>query len=632
MPKLDIIKEIYDTVEKERISKAFFEGANIVLYTTDREYLLNPGEDIKKAVDLLKKRIELRADPAILKSQKNVEESIRKMVPEEAEIRDILFDPARSVVVIEALKPGLVIGKEGSLLRQIKEETLWMPNVRRAPPVKSKIVDDIRKVLFIESEYRRDFLNNVGHRIYDGWTRNKREEWVRMSFLGGARQVGKSCLLLQTPESRVLIDCGVDITDSNNGYPFLDSPDFKINEIDAVIVSHSHLDHVGFVPYLFKFGYRGPVYCTEPTRDVSAMLLIDYIKVMMDKRKDPVFSMDDIKEFIKHTVTLNYEEVSDITPDIRITLYNAGHILGSSMVHLHIGNGLHNILYTGDLKYAKSLLLDQSETRFPRLETLITESTYGGKDNVLMTKKESEDMLVSAVKETLENKGKVLVPVLGSGRAQEVMMLIEKAMREGSLPVHPVYVDGMVWDITAIYSAYPEFFNSHLKKLIFHMDLNPFLSQVFKQVGSAKERQEVIDGEPCIVLATSGMLVGGPSVEYLKNFGDNPRNLLLFVSYQGEGSLGRRIQNGEREIAFASGENRHEVLQLKANVVTVEGLSGHSDRKQLMSFVGALNPKPKKVIILHGEVSRGIDLASSLHKAYRIETVVPRNLDAIRLR
>ncbi len=632
MAENKLIKEILRIIPKEKISKTLFEAANIVLYTKDKEFLFTSSDYIKKAVETFKKRIELRPDPSILLNQEDAEKIIKQLIPEEAGITEILFDPARSIVVIEALKPGLAIGKEGKILKEIKEKTLWVPNIRRAPPIRSKIIEDIRKVLYKESEYRRDFLNRVGHRIYDGWIREKRKEWIRISFLGGARQVGRSSLFLQTPESRILLDCGIDTSDSENGYPHLEAPEFRINELDAVILTHSHLDHVGLVPLLFKYGYRGPVYCTEPTRDIAAMLCIDLIKVMRDERKEPIYTIDDIKEFIKHTIVLNYEEVTDITPDVRITLYNAGHILGSAMVHIHIGNGFHNILYTGDLKFSKTQLLDPAVTTFPRLETLIIESTYGGKDNVMPSRKQSEEELIRLIKETIANKGKVLIPVLGSGRAQEVMVIIERAIREGKLDEVPVYIDGMVWDITTIYSTYPEFLNRSLRKLIFHKDHNPFLSPIFKQVGSSKERKEVIEGEPCIILATSGMLVGGPSVEYLRALGDNSRNTLIFVSYQSEGTLGRRIQMGEREFHFPIGNNMYETLQLKMNVHTIEGLSGHSDRKQLLAFVGSCNPKPKRVIVVHGEQSRAIELASTLHKVFKIETQVPRNLDTLRIK
>ncbi len=627
-----ILDEILKKLPKDNISSAGYEGANIVLYTKDKEFFLDNRGLIRELVNEFKKRIELRADPAIVLDLESAQKAVKKIIPKEAGVSNINFDAQRSRVIIEAEKPGLAIGKQGAVLREIREKTLWAPLVKRTPALKSKLIENIRAVLYQHSDYRRKFLDQVGHRIYDGWIREKKHEWVRLSFLGGGRQVGRSCLFLQTPESRVILDCGVNIASDEQAYPYLDAPEFNIKDLDAVIITHSHLDHIGFVPYLFKYGYRGPVYCTAPTRDVGALLLIDYVKIMRARGKDPIFDIEDIREMVKHTICLDYDEVSDITPDVRITLYNAGHILGSAMVHMHIGNGLHNMLYTGDMKYGRTSLLEPAVTKFPRLETLVMESTYGGKDNVLPSRSQSEAHLSEVISKTVKRGGKVLVPVLGSGRGQEVMLIVEKMIKEGQIPKIPVYIHGMVWDITAIHTAYPEFLNREVRKLIFHKDENPFLSDTFRQVGSKKEQMQIVEEEgPCVILATSGMLVGGPSVEYLKHLADNPKNSLMFVCYQGEGSLGRRIQMGEREITFTTGQ-RHEVTPVKCEVYTEEGLTGHSGRNQLTNFVNRCDPKPRKVAVCHGENSRCLDLSSSVHKMMRIETVAPRNLEIIRLK
>ncbi len=629
----EITKEILSKIPEGIISEVNFEAANIVLYTKDKDFFLNNNGLIREIVDLIKKRVELRPDPSITMDMEKAEEEIRKTLPEEAGIGSIIFDPQRSGVIIEAEKPGLAIGKQGSLLRDIRTKTLWIPLIRRKPAIGSNLIENIRAVLYLNSDYRRKFLDKVGHRIYDGWIRGKKNEWIRVTYLGSARQVGRSCLFLQTPESRVLLDCGVNVADDANPYPHLEAPEFDINELDAVVLSHAHIDHCGFIPYLYKFGYKGPVYCTAPTRDVSALLLLDYIKIQRAEGKEPIFSAEDVKEFVKHTITLEYNEVTDITPDIRITLYNAGHILGSAMVHIHIGNGLHNLLYSGDQKYGKTLLLEPAVTMFPRLETLMLESTYGGREGGSMPQRpDSDSELISIVKETFKRGGKVLIPTLGVGRSQEVMLAIESSVRSGKIGPISVFIDGFVWDVTAIHTAYPEFLNNSVRKLIFHKDQNPFLHEIFKRVGSQKERMQIIEETgPCVILATSGMLVGGPSVEYLRHLADNPRNSLCFVNYQGEGSLGRRIQKGEKEFTVQSG-GKQEIVQVKLEVHTVEGFSGHSSRPQLLNFVNKCDPRPRKVIVNHGESSRCLELASSIHKNFRIETVAPRNLDCVRIK
>ncbi len=628
---LDILKEITSKLPKNKISAAAFEGANIVLYTKDKDFLFEGTRAIKKIVGELKKRIELRPDPSISMPLEKAEKKIKSIIGKDAGICTMFFDAQRSCVIIEVEKPGVAIGKAGETLLEIKKKTLWVPSVQRTPAIKSEIINNIRSVLYENSDFRRKFLHKTGERIYNGWLRQKKEEWIRITYLGSAREVGKSAILLQTPESRILLDCGINVADDNAPYPYLEAPEFKINELDAVIISHAHLDHVGFLPYLFKFGYRGPVYCTAPTRDIMCLSQLDLIKIQINDGKDPIYTSDEVKEMVKHTITLNYEEVTDVTPDVRLTLYNAGHMLGSAMIHLHVGNGLHNILYTGDLKFGKSHVLSQAACSFPRLETLMIESTYGGKDNTLPPFKEQDELLKKMIEETVKRKGKVLMPVLGSGRAQEVLVIIQNMISEKRIDKIPLYIDGMVWDMTAIYTAYPEFLNGQMRSRIFHKDDNPFLYDNIKQIGSSKERAELIESkESCIILATSGMLVGGPSVEYLKKIGDDPKHTLIFTCYQGPGSLGRRIQQGERSVSY---RDKGKVLttELKLQIEKFS-VTGHSDRRELMNFVYRLEPRPKRVIINHGELKRASDFASSIRKSYNIEVNLPRNLDALRLK
>ena len=628
----EIIKEILKIIPKEKITDAVFEGANIVLYTKDKKFFKDDGGVIRAAVSKVKKRIELRPDPSLCMDVEKAEKKLRDFIPKEAGLGNIVFDPQRSIVVIEAEKPGMVIGREAGVLNDIRYKTFWIPQVKRLPPIKSPIIENIRSVLYEHSDYRRKFLNKTGERVYNGWLRQKKEEWVRITYLGAARQVGRSALLLQTPESRILLDCGIDPSSLDGAYPFLEAPEFRLEELDAVIISHAHLDHSGFLPYLFKYGYKGPVYCTAPTRDIMALLQLDVVKIMVGEGKDPIYTSEEIREVVKNTITLDYDEVTDITPDVRITLYNAGHMLGSAMVHIHIGNGLHNLLYSADIKYARTQLLSPAVTKFPRLETLMIEGTYGGKDNKLPPVREQDKYVAELIRETIERKGKVLIPTLGSGRGQEMIIIVEKMIREGIIPKVPVYIHGMVWDITAIYTAYPEFLAPNIRNQIFHKDNNPFLADNIKRVGSMKEQQELLDStEPCIILATSGMLVGGPSVTYLKRLCEDPKHTLIFSCYQAAGSLGKRILDGEREISFATGTNKTETYTIRMNVAKIE-ISGHADRRELMNFVSRCNPKPKRILVNHGEQSRLMDLASSVHKTMGVETQVPRNLDSVRLR
>jgi uncharacterized protein len=624
----EIIKEIMKHVPENKISDVAFEAANIVLYTKDKKFLFNDEGMVRNAVNAIKKRVELRPDPSITLEQEKAEEKIREIL-EEGGVDVVIFDPQRSMVTVELEKPGIAIGNKCELLNRIKEETLWFPIIKRTPPIRSKLIENIRSVLYENSEYRRKFLHKTGERIYNGWLRQKKEEWIRITYLGSGRQVGRSCIFLQTPESRILLDCGIDVASEDQAYPYLEAPEFRIDELDAIILSHAHLDHCGFIPYIYKFGYRGPVYCTEPTRDVMALLQLDLVKIARDREKDAIYSVDEVKEVVKHTITLDYESVTDITPDVRLTFYNAGHILGSAMCHLNIGNGAHNMLYSGDMKYGKTQMLSPSHTVFPRMETLLIESTYGGKENTLNSN--AEEDLSNIVINTVKRGGKVLMPTLGSGRGQEVVVFIENLIKAGKMPDVPIYLDGMLWDIMAIHTAYPEFLNATLRQQIFHKEENPFLAANIKRVGSAKERKELVEEEgSCIIIATSGMLEGGPSVFYLSELADNPKNSLVFSCYQGEGTLGRQIKSGISEFTTNEGRNS-KTIPIKLEIFGIE-ISGHSDRRELMNFIKNCQPRPRKVIVNHGEASRALDFARTVHQQFKIETVCPRNLDSIRLR
>ena len=294
-----ILDEILKNLpEKAKISDASFEGANIVLYTKNKDFFFDDQSTIREIVNNIKKRIELRPDPSLCMDMEKAKIIIEKIVPAESLTSNVIFDPQRSRVIIESEKPGLAIGKQGEILKEIKKQTLWVPTVRRTPAIRSKIIDNIRQVLYEESEYRKKFLNKVGHRIYDGWIREKKHEWVRLSYLGAGREVGRSCLFLQTPESRILLDCGLNpaATSEDQQYPYLDAPEFKIDDLDAVIISHSHLDHCGLVPFLYKMGYKGPCYMS-----------VDYKEPILIKEDGKIKKIK-IGEFIDKTIDIEEDK------------------------------------------------------------------------------------------------------------------------------------------------------------------------------------------------------------------------------------------------------------------------------------------------------------------------------------
>jgi KH/beta-lactamase-domain protein len=450
--------------------------------------------------------------------------------------------------------------------------------------------------------------------------------------MGGFREVGRSCMLLQTPNSRVMIDCGVNVAgnDPKSSFPYLNVPEFSLEELDAVVISHAHLDHCGFIPYLYHYGYDGPVFCTTPTRDLMTLLQLDHLDIAHREDNPLPFNTKHVQKTVERAITLDYGEVTNIAPDIKLTLHNAGHILGSSMAHMHIGDGQHNVVYTGDFKYERSRLLDPATTKFPRLETLVMESTYGGHDDVQPSRNSSEKKLMKIIYQTLKQKGKVLIPVFAVGRAQELMIVLEEYMRHGMIDEVPIYIDGMIWEATAIHTARPEYLSKDLRDQIFHAGRNPFISDIFHKVTNPNKRKDIIDGNPSIILSTSGMLTGGNSVEYFKALSGDEKSTLVFVGYQSEGSLGRRIQKGWTEIPLVE-EGKTKVFNVKMNIETLQGFSGHSNRRQLMDYVKRLSTKPEKIITCHGDPHKTVDLASSIHRSLKIETKTPLNLECTRI-
>lgn len=612
------------------ITEIEFEGPEVAVYSRNPQILVDNGELVKTLAKELRKRIVIRSDPSVRKARKEAEKIVRELVPEEAEISTIQFDPNIGEILIEAVKPGLVIGKNGATLRKITSETFWRPNVSRAPPIESRIIKTVRNILFTDSEERKKILRKIGRRIHRKQVFPT--DWVRVTSLGGYREVGRSSTLLRTPESNILIDCGVNVgrNDSKEMFPRLDAQEFNIDHLDAVVITHAHLDHSGFLPYLYKYGYEGPVYTTKATSNLMTLLQIDYLDVAKKEGKLLPYSSKDVRNTVLHTIPLSYGEVTDIAPDVRLTLHNAGHILGSAIVHLHMGNGLYNMAIAQDFKYRQTNLLDSAVSRFPRLEALFMESTYGNPQDVMPTNRDAEMQLKDIIASTLTRGGKVLIPVLAVGRAQELQIVIESLIARGLIPSVPVYLDGMISEASAVTTCHPEYLSRKLREKIFHVGQNPFLSECFHKVEGREERAKIVLGDPCVILATSGMLTGGPSVEYFDKLLHDSKNSIVFVSYQGEGSLGRKVQKSVNEITMME-KGHARVLKIEMEVHTVIGFSGHSDRKELLKYATKVFPKPEKVFLIHGEKSKCISLASTLHKIMKIETKAPDVLETIRL-
>ena len=629
----DARKAVKKTIPSNiEVTEIDFEGPVIVIYTKNLDEFAKNNDLVRQLAQSLRRRVAIRPDPEMLADSLSAEERIKEIIPEEAKITNIYFEDDTGEVTIEAISPGLVIGKHGAILNEIKKEIGWAPKVVRAPPIPSKTVSEIRNYLRKVQDERKEFLRRVGRRLMR--QRLNDETYLRVTALGGYREVGRSATLLSTRESKILIDCGVAVSaDDNGSTPYLSAPElFPLDTLDAVVVTHAHLDHSGLVPVLYKYEYEGPIYCTPPTRDLMSLLQLDYIKVAVGEGKKAPYESSHIRDAVVHCIPLKYGETTDISPDVRLTLQNAGHILGSSVAHFHVGDGLYNIAFTGDIKFEKSWLFNASVNKFPRLETLVMESTYGGYHDMQPSRQDAANQIREVVRATLSRKGKVLIPVFAVGRSQEVMLVLEELMRNHHIHTVPIYLDGMIWEATAIHTAYPEYLNSQLRTQIFQMGENPFLSSVFKRVDSPEMRERIChDPESCIVLATSGMMNGGPVMEYFKAWCDDGNSTIVFVGFQADGTMGRKIQKGWSDITLNE-KGKQISLKMKMDTETADGFSGHSDRRQLVNYVSTLEPRPERIIIGHGEDHKCSDLASTLYKKFGIETRAPLNLETIRLK
>ncbi len=616
-----------------KITKIEYEGPRIALYTNSPRYLMENGEKISNLVNVIKKRIVIRTDESIRKPEAEARRIIADSVPKEANLQGTIFDTATGEVSVEAKRPWLLQRNAQEFDHvSITEQIGWRLRIRKATTIPSRTIQTINATLKQASSERSKQLRQIGDEIFRPRLSQRTE--VSLYTLGGFGQVGRSSLLLSTPESKILIDCGINpgARSPMDAFPRLDSVHLTLDDLDAVVIGHAHLDHTGFLPVLAKYGYKGPIYCTEPTLPMMNLIQLDAIKVAAAQGKPPIYSERDVKQIMRQTITLPYGTVTDISPDIKLVLANAGHILGSALCHFHIGNGDHNFVYSGDIKFGKSILFEAATWNFPRVETLLIESTYGLKEDIQPSRQEVESAFINTVNNTLADGGKVLIPIPAVGRAQEIMMVIDHYMKSGQMIEASVFTEGMISEASAIHESYPEYLARELKQKILETDDNPFDSEYFTNIEHADAREEPMrEDSPCIILATSGMLEGGPVLEYFKNIAPDKKSKILFVSYQVNGTMGRRVLDGSRQVSMLGKAGKVEAVTISCSVEKLDGFSGHSDYNQLMSFVQRLRPKLRRVLVNHGERKKSENLATSIRRMYRLTSHYPQIQEAIKL-
>ena len=601
----NIMATILKSLPKESgLTKIEYEGPSIALYSKNPRFLIENSQILSNMVNIIRKRVVIRTDESIRKSRRDSTNIIQNRLKSfKSEIKGIIFDDALGELTIFINNSFEILNQiENTILLDLVSETGWKINVRKSI-IQLSTVQFIDKVLSNSIDYRIKFYKELGEKVFRPKLSNSCE--ASIVTLGGFGEIGRSCFLLITKESKVLLDCGINIHEEKpfNYFPRFDITGFCLDEIDAVIITHAHIDHTGFLPLLFKYGYRGPVYCTEPTLPLMTLLFLDYHK------NHGLYSEEDIENVIIHTMPLCMGIVTDISPDIKLVLSNSGHILGSTSIHLHIGNGEYNIVYTGDLKFGKTNLLDNASWNFPRVETLIIEGTFGSKDSP-HKREETDPILIESINQTLRENGRVLIPVPIIGLSQELIYTLTRYQELGKLEQTEIFIDKSILEATYLYEIYYEYLSKEIKTKILTENISIFNYKKLKLVNSKSK----VD-KPGIILVASSMLMGGLSIKFLKQIHDDPLSKIIFLSYQAPGTLGKEIQTGTTEVTI----NGQQPLKLKCKIDSIHGFSNHSDYNQLLAYMSRLKPKLKRVIVNHGEKPRIQNLASSVNKILNIQ-------------
>jgi uncharacterized protein len=618
--KQSIMATILQNLPREcSLTKIEYEGPRIALYSNQPEYLLKNNQVLSNIVNLVKKRIVLRLDESIRKKESEVIKIIENYISKETGFTDILFDPVLGEATIFVRKINEIILNEEKITNTLINQTGWKINFRKTPRGLSAF-KEINKIIKKTTEYRTQFYKRIGEKIF----REKLDPNVEASLisLGGFAEIGRSSMILSTNESNILIDCGLNLytDDPFLIFPRFDSTGIKPSELDAIVLSHAHFDHTGFVPALFKYGYNGPLYCTEPTSFLMYILFREYIKRYKEKA---YYSEKEIEEVFSHLIYLNYNVVTDLSPDIKITPYNSGHILGSASLHFHLGNGDHNFVYTGDLKFGKSGYLENAVWNFPRVETLLIEATNGGREDTFPSREDAIAKLTNNINMTIKGKNTVLIPTQLIGTSQEIIITIDKLMKERKIEKCKIYIDKLIIDVNSIHESYTEFLNKEIQQNIVSSIYNPFRSRSLNTLNSLDGKKEL---EPGIIILPSSLLQYIDSINYLKKVISNSNNMIIFISNQISGTVGKSIMEKEKKIII---NNNHYDIECKID--TIHSFNSHSDFNQLNAYISRLKPKLRKILINHGERSKVQNFATYSSKTHNISTQYQLNQEATKL-
>jgi metallo-beta-lactamase family protein len=454
---------------------------------------------------------------------------------------------------------------------------------------------------------------------------------LRVTFWGAAHTVTGSLHLVETPRARLLLDCGLFQGRRAEAYQRNQEFPFAPKDIDAVLLSHAHLDHCGNLPTLVRKGYGGPIWCTPATRDLMAAMLEDSAGIQQEdadylNRKrpkgepkvEPLYDRRDVVRTLRACQSVPYDRPFDPARGVRATFVDAGHLLGSAMVHVEAGGSDRpaSLTYTGDLGRRVQPIL-RPPAAVPACDLLLCESTYGGKAH------EPPELLAGSlgdiVRRTAGRGGKLLIPAFSLGRTQTVVYFLHQLVRDGKLPEVPVYVDSpLAAAATEVYRLHPDCFDEPTQELLEH-DPDLFGGRRIRYIHSVEESKSLnlLEG-PAVIIAASGMCEAGRILHHLKHHIEDPRTTILLVGFQAPETLGRKIAEKREEVRVLD-----RVLKLRAEVVTLNGFSAHADHAELVDYLTPLAGRVRQVRLVHGEPEPAAALAAALRAKGFADVAVP---------